>query len=105
MADNMGMNPKKAFSSEDEGIDFPTQARALVYNQIKSELEELERHGTFGPDEVYVVWFAYVLGGWKALISTSLPDGRYYEVTSNKEKAEIYIDVYQKINQHVLAVV
>lgn len=102
MADNLGVNPIP-FSSSDEGIDYPTQARKMVYDRIKYELQFLERHGTFGFDEVYIVWFAYVLGGWKALISTSLPDGRYYEVTHSKDRATTYIDVYVKIKQHEVA--
>ena len=44
----------------------------------------------------YVVWFCYILGGWKALLSTHIPDGCYYEVTFNKEKNEAYVDTYQK---------
>ena len=47
-------------------------------------------------DEVYVVWFAYVLGYWKALCSTSLPDGRYYEVTFHKERQVAFVDTYVK---------
>lgn len=48
--------------------------------------------------EIYVVWFSYILGGWKALVSTSIGDGYYYEVTFNKEKKETYVDTYQKIS-------
>jgi hypothetical protein len=103
MADNLGVNPKTAFSSPDEGMDYPTQAKNLVYIAVKEELVALERHGTFGIDEIYVVWFAYILGGWKALVSTSLPDGRYYEVTSNKEKGETYVDIYMKLDQLVFS--
>ncbi|MBQ3182395.1 MAG: hypothetical protein IJB57_01885 [Clostridia bacterium] len=44
----------------------------------------------------FVVWNAYILGNIKALISTSLHDGMYYEVTYNKEKNEIYFDAYKK---------
>jgi hypothetical protein len=40
----------------------------------------------------------------KALLSTSLPDGRYYEVTYNKEKKEIYADCYAKLKNKVVTV-
>lgn len=46
--------------------------------------------------EVYVVWNAYILGNMKALLSTTLSDGMYYEVTYNKAKNEIYLDAYEK---------
>ncbi len=31
--------------------------------------------------DVYVVWACYILGNEKYLISTNVPDNRYYEVT------------------------
>lgn len=99
MADNLKGIP---FSSDDEGIDFPTKARHLVYTEALG-LGVAENHPTFSPDEVYVVWFSYILGGWKALCSTSLPDGRYYEVTHKPEHdgsdgpAATYIDTYVKV--------
>ena len=46
--------------------------------------------------EIYVVWFCKTLQNWKALISTTLPDNVYYEVTYNGDKHETYIDVYVK---------
>ena len=47
--------------------------------------------------EVYVVWKCKVLQNWKYLISTSLPDGMYYELTYNGDKDEWYFDAYKKI--------
>lgn len=32
----------------------------------------------------------------KALLSTTLPDGIYYECTYNGDKKEMYVDVYKK---------
>jgi hypothetical protein len=54
--------------------------------------------------DIYVTWFAYTLGNMKALLSTSLPDGRYYEVTYNKETKEIYVDCYGKLRQKIVTV-
>lgn len=51
----------------------------------------------------YVVWFAFILGGWKALVSSTEPDGRYYEVTFNKAKDETYLDTYVKTNNVVIS--
>lgn len=48
---------------------------------------------------VYVVWFCYILGGWKALCSTNIEDGKYYEVTYDHENDRIYVDEYAKRNQ------
>lgn len=53
-------------------------------------------------DDVYIVWFCKTLQNWKALVSTTLPDGMYYEVTYNGDKKEIYLDAYKKFeNQKI----
>lgn len=53
-------------------------------------------------DDVYVVWFCKILQNWKALLSTTLPDGMYYEVTYNGDKKEVYLDAYKKFeNQKI----
>lgn len=72
------------------------KAQGLVFNYIKERLEKTDTHVTFSLDEVYVVWFSKTLQNWKALLSTTLPDGMYYEVTYNGDKQETYIDAYKK---------
>lgn len=47
-------------------------------------------------DDVFVVWFCKTLQNWKALLSTKVPDGVYYEVTYNGDRDETYVDVYKK---------
>lgn len=47
-------------------------------------------------DDIYIVWFSKTLQNWKALLSTDLHDGLYYEVTYNGDKRELYVDTYQK---------
>lgn len=77
---------------------YQEKARRLVFKYIEARLEKTDTHVTFAPDEVYVVWFSKTLQNWKALISTTLPDGMYYEVTHNGDKAETYIDAYKKFD-------
>lgn len=77
---------------------YQDKARRIVYDYVKARLEKTDTHVTFGPDEVYVVWFSKVLQNWKALISTTLPDGMYYEVTYNGEDKETYLDAYKKFD-------
>ena len=45
---------------------------------------------------VFTVWKCKTLQNWKFLISTSLPDGMYYEMTFNGDKNEWYLDAYKK---------
>lgn len=47
-------------------------------------------------DDVFVVWCCKTLQNNKALLSTVLSDGMYYEVTLNGDKKEIYFDAYKK---------
>lgn len=47
-------------------------------------------------DDVFVVWFCKTLQNWKCLLSTTVPDGMYYEVTYNGDKGEAYLDAYKK---------
>jgi hypothetical protein len=96
MADNLKGIP---FGNGDEGLDYPLRARLAVLHATELESPPLAL------DETYVVMFAYVLGGWKALVSTSRPDGRYFEVTHNKDKGEIYVDFYVKVDQVVIQTV
>ena len=55
-----------------------------------------------GLEDVYVVWFCKTLQNWKALVSTTLPDGKYYEVTHNGDTNETYVDVYVKLDNFVV---
>ena len=48
------------------------------------------------PEDVYVVWSCKTLGNNKALLSTNVPDGMYYEITYNGAKNEAYFDAYKK---------
>lgn len=47
-------------------------------------------------NDVYVVWSCKTLQNHKALLSTTVPDGMYYELTYNGDKAELYFDAYKK---------
>ena len=53
-------------------------------------------------EDVFVVWFSKTLQNWKALVSTTVPDGKYYEVTHNGDKGETYLDVYVKMDNRVV---
>lgn len=77
--------------------NVPDTARFLVHREISGQLIETGDDWKLPQlEDVYVVWFCYILGGWKALVSTTLEDGKYYEVTCNPAKGEIYVDTYVK---------
>lgn len=80
------------------GAEFQDKALLLVYNFVKSSLDPSD-HPTFAIDEVYIVSFVFVLGNMKALISTTLPDGMYYEVVYDKVTGTIYLVAYKRWQQ------
>lgn len=53
-------------------------------------------------DDVYIVWLCKTLQNNKALLSTTVSDGMYYEVTYNGDKREMYVDAYKKWENFVV---
>lgn len=51
---------------------------------------------TITSDDVFVVWSCKILQNNKALLSTTISDGMYYELTYNGDKDELYFDAYKK---------
>ena len=47
-------------------------------------------------DDVFIVWMCKTLQNSKAMASTTLFDGMYYELTFNGDKQELYVDAYKK---------
>ena len=47
-------------------------------------------------DDVFIVWMCKTLQNSKAMVSTTLFDGMYYELTYNGGKKELYLDAYKK---------
>ena len=74
--------------------DYQLEARMRIVNFFNDF--RLEGVPEIGLDSVYVVWFCKTLKNWKALVSTVIPDGIYYEVTYNGENGHTYLDVYTK---------
>lgn len=72
------------------------KAKRIVANLYNDQAGKDEISAVTAED-VYVVWFCKTLQNWKALLSTDLPDGMYFEVTYNGDKKEAYLDVYKKI--------
>ena len=74
---------------------FISTCRELVADYTNKHLDVTGQQ-SISPIDVYVVWSTKVLQNNKALLSTPLPDGMYYEVTYNGDKNEIYFDAYKK---------
>lgn len=71
------------------------RAKQIVVDYFNSHLDKTDGK-KIGLEDVYVVWFCKTLQNWKALLSTNVRDGMYYEITHNGDKNETYVDVYKK---------
>lgn len=75
----------------------------IVYNYAKEHLDVTDNI-KFTIDDVYIVWSCKTLQNWKALLSTNLPDGMYYECTYNGDKNEVYLDAYKKFENKAIPI-
>ena len=69
------------------------QAIGIIFDYVMEHLDKSDIAPSF---EVYIVWKCKALQNWKYLLSTSLFDGMYYELTYNGDKKEWYLDAYKK---------
>lgn len=75
--------------------DMMTKARLIVVDYFNKHVDVTDKK-QITIDDVFVVWFSKTIQNWKALVSTTVPDGLYYEITHNGDKGETYVDVYKK---------
>lgn len=70
--------------------------REKVVEYYNSRVDTTDKNGKITKDDVFVVWFCKTLQNSKALLSTTISDGMYYEITYNGDKNEMYLDAYKK---------
>ncbi len=75
------------------------RAQNIVRDYIMKHLDKSDDIPEF---DVYTVWKCKALQNWKFLISSTLLDGMYYEVTFNGDKKEWYLDAYKKFENVVV---
>lgn len=76
-------------------VKFFDITRKCVMDYANEHLDATDVKQIF-MDDVYIVWYCKTLQNWKALLSTTLFDGMYYEITINGDKNEMYLDAYKK---------
>lgn len=79
--------------------EFIIKAKKLVLDYAVEHLDKTDEIPQF---DVFVVWSCFILGHQKALLSTTLSDGMYYELTYNGAKNEIYLDAYKKFENRCI---
>lgn len=74
---------------------FIEKCKEIVVDYANDHLDKSDNK-KISVDDVFVVWNCKTLQNNKALLSTTLFDGMYYELTLNGDKQEIYFDAYKK---------
>lgn len=80
---------------------FINKCKEVVENYAK---EHLDKSDVIPKFEVFVVWNCKTLQNNKALLSTTLSDGMYYELTYNGDKKELYFDAYKKFENKCIKI-
>lgn len=71
--------------------------KVVDYANTHMNLNSINKPVHISTDDVYVVWLNRTLQNNKALLSTTVEDGMYYEVTYNGDKNELYFDAYKHV--------
>ena len=71
--------------------------KVVDYNNNGINVTNTKSSVAITTDNVYVVWLNRTLQNNKALLSTTISDGMYYEVTYNGDKDELYFDAYKHV--------
>lgn len=75
--------------------DFIALCKKTVADYTNMRLDKTD-NVIISEEQVFIVWMCKTLQNSKALVSTTLFDGMYYELTYNGDKCELYLDAYKK---------
>jgi hypothetical protein len=74
---------------------FVAMVKKIIAKYVNDHLDKTNGKQIAEAD-VFIVWECKALQNNKALASTTLCDGMYYELTYNGDKKELYFDAYKK---------
>lgn len=75
--------------------DFVSLVKRTITEYVNDHLDKTDGR-KITENDVFIVWMCKTLQNSKAMASTTLSDGMYYELTYNGDKKELYIDAYKK---------
>lgn len=84
-----------------DSYKFEVICKNIIIDYFNNSVDKTDNK-KIGIEDVYVVWMCKALNNSKALLSTNVSDGMYYELTYNGEKDEIYLDAYKKWENKVI---
>lgn len=77
-------------------FNFSEEFKKIVVDYFNNKVDVTDNKA-LTKDDVFIVWFCKTLQNCKALLSTTVSDGMYYEITYNGDKKEFYLDAYKKL--------
>ena len=83
--------------------DFVSLCKKTVAEYSNEHLDKTDGK-QITEEDVFIVWLCKTLQNSKALASTTLFDGMYYELTFNGNKGELYVDAYKKWENFMVVV-
>lgn len=83
--------------------DFIKLCKETVVNYFNGRAEVTDAIN-ITEDNVFIVWSCKTLQNNKAMVSTTISDGMYYELTYNGDKQELYLDAYKKWENQAIKV-
>jgi len=75
--------------------DFEKLCVKTIVDYFNKKAEKTDKF-KITEDDVFIVWSCKALQNNKAMVSTTVSDGMYYELTYNGDKRELYLDAYKK---------
>lgn len=84
--------------SSEEFLKLSKKAVVDYFNQHTDPTSKF----SINEQDVFIVWSCKTLQNNKALVSTIVTDGMYYEITYDGDKQEVYVDVYKKWENFVI---
>ncbi len=76
--------------------EFEKLCLDIVRDYTNEHFDKSDNNPEITEDDVFIVWICKTLQNIKALVSTTVPNGMYYEITHNGDKNETYVDAYKK---------
>ncbi|MBP3504693.1 MAG: hypothetical protein J6K18_06150 [Bacilli bacterium] len=75
--------------------EFIKICKETIVNYFNNKVE-ITDNKKITEEDVFIVWSCKTLQNNKAMVSTTISDGMYYELTYNGDKQELYLDAYKK---------